>query len=183
MHRWLAVWVRHAHSTCVRPASKLASVFVQGPELTADLAEGLSQYDGYKNSASKQLIASVQAGKQFPDAAAKDDQAHSLIKVPLVVARYIGADLVPREVVVHVSCGDLAHLVNQQVVHFGSRCSSVNHDVIMQRRTTPLDLAASLCALAFTVPSMVALRSWHRWTPKSCRVQPCRAARLARQGA
>ena len=63
---------------------------LQGPQLTQDLAEGLSQYDGYKNSASRSLIANVQAGKTYPDAAAPDDQAHSLIKVPIVVARYIG---------------------------------------------------------------------------------------------
>lgn len=71
--------------------ARRAARAVQGPQLTQDLAMSLGDYEGYVNSASKHLIASVKAGKAFPDAAKEDDQAHSLIKVPLVVARYIGA--------------------------------------------------------------------------------------------
>jgi hypothetical protein len=63
---------------------------LQGRKLTADLAESFSTYNGYINSASKTLMANVKAGKTFPDAAPRDDQAHSLIKVPVVVARYFG---------------------------------------------------------------------------------------------
>jgi hypothetical protein len=63
---------------------------MQGALLTQDLSTGLGSYDGYVNSASKHLIASVKSGTDFPDAAKEDDQAHSLIKVPIVLARYIG---------------------------------------------------------------------------------------------
>jgi hypothetical protein len=63
---------------------------VQGPQLVTDLAEAFSSYEGYVNSASKTLVRNVKEGKLYPDAAARDDQAHSLIKVPIVVARYIG---------------------------------------------------------------------------------------------
>lgn len=66
---------------------------MQGTRLTQDLATGLGSYDGYVNSASKHLIASVKGGKEFPDASKADDQAHSLIKVPIVLARYIGMRL------------------------------------------------------------------------------------------
>lgn len=56
-----------------------------------DLVDTFEQYEGYVNSAVQKLIDNVHAGKQYPDAAAVDDQAHCLIKVPIVLARYIGA--------------------------------------------------------------------------------------------
>lgn len=77
--------------SCSKHASRREGSAVQGPKLMQDLVDAFDQYDGYVNSASKKLIASVHAGKRFPEAAAEDDQAHCLIKVPIVLARYIGA--------------------------------------------------------------------------------------------
>ena len=64
---------------------------VQGKQLTQDLAAGLAAYEGYRNSPSKALVASVEAGLTYPDAAKEDSQAQSIIKVPVVAARYAGA--------------------------------------------------------------------------------------------
>lgn len=63
---------------------------MQGPQLTKDLAASFEAYTGRLNAVSKDLVKAVQAGKVYPDAAASNNQAHSLVKVPIVVARYGG---------------------------------------------------------------------------------------------
>ena len=68
-----------------------ALVCSQGAEMTADLAKAFEhETPGYLNSVSRVLIKNVAKGMSFPDASPPDDQAHSLVKVPLVVARYAG---------------------------------------------------------------------------------------------
>lgn len=46
--------------------------------------EAFKQYEkdgGYLNSPSRELIANIDSGKTFPDAAAFDDQAQGMVKV------------------------------------------------------------------------------------------------------
>jgi hypothetical protein len=62
----------------------------QGRRLTQDLVDALNAYAGYRNRASKELLRNVANGRGFPDAAPPDNEAHSLVKVPIVVARYAG---------------------------------------------------------------------------------------------
>lgn len=77
---------------------------LQGTKLTADLCDSFSSYDGYLNGASKKLVANCNAGKGFPDAAATDDQAHCLTKVPIVVARYVGEPHLAVLILTSVAC-------------------------------------------------------------------------------
>lgn len=46
----------------------------------------------------KKFVANVQAGQAYPDAAVEDDQAHGLVKVPLLVARFAGQPQLDRHV-------------------------------------------------------------------------------------
>lgn len=69
---------------------------LQGQELTGDLVAAFAASSaGYLNHPSKELVARVRAGARFPDAAAPDDQANALVKVPIIVARYCGVACFP----------------------------------------------------------------------------------------
>ena len=70
--------------------------------MTVDLAKAFEhETKGYLNSVSRVLIKNVAKGMSFPDASPPDDQAHSLVKVPLVVARYAGVLFTLRGCVVY----------------------------------------------------------------------------------
>lgn len=57
----------------------------------ADAVNGAAGSDEYINGAARKVAAGVRAGKAYPDAAPIDNQLHSLVKLPVVVARYVGA--------------------------------------------------------------------------------------------
>lgn len=94
----------HARGRCwtidtrahARAAGQRSSVVcVQGALLTQDLADAFASSSGYLNRASRELVKNVQAGQTYPGAAPADDQAHSLVKVPIIVARYAGTGAPP----------------------------------------------------------------------------------------
>lgn len=67
---------------------------VDGKQMTKHMYEAFKQYQkdgGYLNFPSKELIASIDSGKAFPEAAVFDDQAQGVVKVAVVVARYAGS--------------------------------------------------------------------------------------------
>lgn len=57
---------------------------------TATSAAACDAYVGRLNSVMKKFAALVKDGKTYPDAAVEDDQAHGLVKAPLLVARFAG---------------------------------------------------------------------------------------------
>eukprot|EP00803_Ostreobium_quekettii_P003274 evm.model.scf_647.2 EVM.evm.TU.scf_647.2 scf_647:34244-37107(+) len=66
---------------------------VDGPQMSQHMYESFKQYassGGYLNSPSRELIWNCDSGSKYPDAAAFDDQANSMVKVAVVVARYAG---------------------------------------------------------------------------------------------
>ena len=67
-----------------------SSESVTGDQLAADMASYLDAYQGYKNKATKMLIANVAAGKKHPECGADDSQVNSIVKVPVALARYAG---------------------------------------------------------------------------------------------
>ncbi len=68
-----------------------SSETVTPDQLAIELGTYIDAYDGYKNHASKTLIANLAAGKIYPECGADDSQANCLVKVPIAVARYAGA--------------------------------------------------------------------------------------------
>lgn len=61
-----------------------------GPRFNNASAAAYAAYKGRLNSVMKKFTANVQAGKGYPDAAVEDDQAHGMVKIPLIVARFAG---------------------------------------------------------------------------------------------
>jgi hypothetical protein len=64
---------------------------VSGDKLAADMASYLEASPAYKNKPTKLLIANLAAGKKHPECGADDSQANSIVKAPIVVARYAGS--------------------------------------------------------------------------------------------
>eukprot|EP00892_Ulva_mutabilis_P011222 jgi/Ulvmu1/8472/UM044_0005.1 len=64
-----------------------------------DAVEAAAGSEEYINGAARKLAAAVRAGKTYPDAAPRDNQLHSLVKVPIVVARYVGKPELRQKVV------------------------------------------------------------------------------------
>lgn len=103
---------------------------MDGPGLTESLYQYFKGYQGRLNGTAKHLVAAWEEGKRYPVAAAEDFQAHAIVKVPIVVARYGGTpELLSRveEAVrtqqdsqVAVAVGQAAALVLEQVVVKGS---------------------------------------------------------------
>lgn len=99
---------------------------MDGPGLTESLYQYFKGYQGRLNGTAKHLVAAWEEGKRYPVAAAEDFQAHAIVKVPIVVARYGGTpELLSRveEAVrtqqdsqVAVAVGQAAALVLEQVV-------------------------------------------------------------------
>lgn len=63
---------------------------VDGPGLTEHLVSFFKSYDGRLNSSAKKLVEGWEGGARFPAAAPEDTQAHAIVKVPVIVARYGG---------------------------------------------------------------------------------------------
>ncbi|KAI7846445.1 hypothetical protein COHA_000056 [Chlorella ohadii] len=63
---------------------------IDGPGLMQHLVEFFGAYDGRLNGTAKHLVEAWGAGQRFPEAAADDSQAHAIVKVPVLVARYGG---------------------------------------------------------------------------------------------
>ncbi|GMH44933.1 hypothetical protein BSKO_12890 [Bryopsis sp. KO-2023] len=72
----------------------LESVVEQGRldphHFSKHLFESFKKYNGRLNSASKDMVRNLESGKQFPEAGAVNDEAHSIVKASVVVARYAG---------------------------------------------------------------------------------------------
>lgn len=58
-----------------------------------DAVEGAAGSEEYINGAARKVADAVRAGKTYPGAAPRDNQLHGLVKLPIVVARYVGASL------------------------------------------------------------------------------------------
>lgn len=56
-----------------------------------DAVESAAGSEEYINNAARKVASAVRAGKKYPDAAPHDNQLHALVKLPIVVARYVGA--------------------------------------------------------------------------------------------
>mmetsp|Transcript_46777 Transcript_46777/g.119337 ORF Transcript_46777/g.119337 Transcript_46777/m.119337 type:complete len:428 (-) Transcript_46777:73-1356(-) len=66
---------------------------VDGAAIQQALYRGFKAYGGRLNSASTKLVQAVDRGCAYPDCAPQDDQAHGLVKVAVVAARYAGSPL------------------------------------------------------------------------------------------
>jgi len=103
---------------------------VDGPAIQQALYKGFKAYKGRLNSASTKLVLSIDKGCSYPNCAPYDDQAHGLVKVAVVTARYAGtselSDKVEEAVRAHQShplsvstAVDAAKLL-EHVILFGS---------------------------------------------------------------
>jgi ADP-ribosylglycohydrolase len=63
---------------------------ISGQDLTSGFVTRMKQYAGYRNKATRFLIENVDAGLQFPEAGADDEQANALVKAVVAAARYSG---------------------------------------------------------------------------------------------
>jgi len=68
---------------------------VDGPGLQQDLYEGFKAYGGRLNRASAALVSAVESGCSYPHCGARNDEAHGLVKVAIVAARYAGSPELP----------------------------------------------------------------------------------------
>ncbi|KAL4424390.1 hypothetical protein ABPG77_005633 [Micractinium sp. CCAP 211/92] len=103
---------------------------VDGPGLTEHLVSFFKAYDGRLNGTAKKLVESWEGGARFPDAAAEDTQAHAIVKVPVLVARYGGTPQLAERVEaavrsqqnsdVAVAMGQAAAAILERVVVQGS---------------------------------------------------------------
>lgn len=76
--------------------------------------EFLKEYKGRLNHVSKLFVEAREAGKEGVAAAVDDSQAHGLIKVPLMVARYYGCPSLPSSVSPLLQAVESAVRVHQQ---------------------------------------------------------------------
>ncbi|KAI3424161.1 hypothetical protein D9Q98_009520 [Chlorella vulgaris] len=107
-----------------------SSAEVEGPGLAGHLVTHFKAYSGRLNGTAKHLVEKWEAGERFPAAAADDSQAHAIVKVPVLVARYGGTpELAARveEAVrsqqnndVAVAIGQAGAVILEQVVVHGS---------------------------------------------------------------
>lgn len=78
-----------------------------------DAVEGAAGGEEYINGAARKVAAAVRSGKAYPEAAPRDNQLHGLVRLPIVVARYVGAPLPPGPAPVaqlRVSCPSAAFI-------------------------------------------------------------------------
>lgn len=91
-------------------------------------------YEGYKNGTIKKFLEKWEAGNAYNECAIEDSQAHGLIKVPVLVARYTGQDTL------HTRISDsVAILQNSEVSRDISLLGAILLERVLQNDCSPKD--------------------------------------------
>mmetsp|Transcript_29798 Transcript_29798/g.65111 ORF Transcript_29798/g.65111 Transcript_29798/m.65111 type:complete len:393 (-) Transcript_29798:225-1403(-) len=92
-----------------------------------DLFEAFKNYRGRLNHASKAFMGNMRNGRRWPHCGVNDDQAHALVKVPAVVARYAGSPLLAEKMEQAIR----VHQDSQIAVDIGLAASRVLEKVVL----------------------------------------------------
>ncbi|KAK9830326.1 hypothetical protein WJX72_011026 [[Myrmecia] bisecta] len=113
-----------------------------------------SAYKGRLNHVPKQLVTNIKGGAAWPNAAVQDDQAHGLVKVPVLVARYAGLPELPSKVEEAIR----AHQIGTEAVATGLAAAYILERVVALGWSVKesIEWAAQAGHLARHVQSLVA---------------------------
>eukprot|EP00238_Polyblepharides_amylifera_P005020 CAMPEP_0196594222 /NCGR_PEP_ID=MMETSP1081-20130531/77701_1 /TAXON_ID=36882 /ORGANISM="Pyramimonas amylifera, Strain CCMP720" /LENGTH=282 /DNA_ID=CAMNT_0041918425 /DNA_START=318 /DNA_END=1166 /DNA_ORIENTATION=+ len=92
-----------------------------------DLFAAFKAYPGRLNHASKEFLRNMQSGRGWPDCGARDDQAHCLVKAPVVAALYAGR----AELRLKMEQAVRVHQNTQVAVDFGVAAALILEKVIL----------------------------------------------------
>ncbi|KAL4447697.1 hypothetical protein ABPG75_004916 [Micractinium tetrahymenae] len=104
---------------------------INGAALTEHLVGFFKGYGGRLNGTAKKLVEAWDGGARFPAAAADDSQAHAIVKVPVVVARYGGTPQLAERVEAAVR----SQQNNDTAVAMGQAAAAILERVVVQGST------------------------------------------------
>lgn len=126
-HYPLGVWSPYGDEALPLLTSLTAKGDFDGQHFTDTAFDFFSKYQGRLNHATQSLVDNVKMGKKWPDAGVNDDQAHGLVKVPALVARFAGLPGFKDKVAAAVR----AHQDNELAVELSVAAAQILEQVVL----------------------------------------------------